>query len=193
MQSIPSQERNIMNTKAVIVVDLQNEYLSSGKLPLTGIEATLEKAARIIADARKKHIPVIHIRHEFINPDAPFFLPGSDGVQIHSKVAPADNELVILKNYPNSFLKTELEKALDERGIEEVTVIGAMSHMCIDATVRAASDLGYKTTVVHDACATRDVEFDGQLVPAAQVHTAMMSALEFGYAKVINTDQFLAQ
>jgi nicotinamidase-related amidase len=98
---------------------------------------------------------------------------------------------VILKNYPNSFLKTNLKELLDDNGIEEVTVVGAMSHMCIDATVRASSDFGYKTTVLHDACATRDVEFGGQTVPAAQVHTALMSALEFGYAKVVATDKYL--
>lgn len=67
-----------------------------------------------------------------------------------------------------------------------------MSHMCIDATTRAASDLGYKTTVVHDACATRDLEFRGQTVPAAQVHTPLMSALELGYAAVVTTDEYVA-
>lgn len=182
-----------MSKQAVIVVDLQNEYLPSGKLPLTGIESTLENTARVIADARCNDIPVIHIRHEFLTPDAPFFVPGSDGVLIHPTVAPSDNELVILKNYPNSFLNTDLKKTLDEYGIEEVTVVGAMSHMCIDATVRAASDFGYRTTVIHDACATRDLEFQGQAVPAFQVHTAIMAALEFGYAKVINTDEYLAR
>src|SRR3546814_14756141 len=66
-----------------------------------------------------------------------------------------------------------------------------MSHMCIDAATRAASDLGYRTTVVHDACATRDLEFDGQVVPAAQVHNAYMSALAFAYAKVTTADEYL--
>lgn len=182
-----------MSKQAVIVVDLQNEYLPTGKLPLTGIESALKNAARIIADARSNGIPVIHIRHEFVTPGTPFFVPGSDGVLIHPTVAPSDEELVIVKNYPNSFLKTDLKKTLDEKGIEEVTVVGAMSHMCIDATVRAASDFGYKTTVVHDACATRDLEFGGKVVPAEQVHTALMSALEFGYAKVIKTDDYLAK
>src|SRR3546814_14914555 len=68
-----------------------------------------------------------------------------------------------------------------------------MSHMCIDAATRAASDLGYRTTVVHDACATRDLEFDGQVVPAAQVHNAYMSALAFAYAKVTTADEYLAE
>ena len=82
---------------------------------------------------------------------------------------------------------------LDEHGIEETVIIGAMSHMCIDATARAASDYGYKVTVVHDACATRDLEFNGQTVPAAQVQTALMSALGFAYAKIMTTDEYLAE
>jgi len=82
---------------------------------------------------------------------------------------------------------------LDAKGIEEVVVIGAMSHMCIDATSRAASDFGYKTIVVHDACATRDLEFGGQVVPAAQVHAAQMAALGFAYAAITATDEYLAR
>lgn len=136
---------------------------------------------------------VVSIRHESPDPDVPFFKQGTDGVQIHESVAPVQGEPVIVKNFPNSFLKTNLKEMLDAKEIVEVTVVGAMSHMCIDATTRAASDFGYKTTVVHDACATRDLEFRGETVPAAQVHTALMSALAFGYASVVTADEYLAR
>ncbi len=185
-------EESPMSKRALIVVDLQNEYLPTGKLPLEGIDAALDTAARVLADARRNGDKVIHVRHEFVG-DLPFFVPGSDGVLIHPKVAPQDGEHVITKNFPNSFLKTDLKETLDSEGIEDVTVIGAMSHMCIDATTRAAADFGYKTTVVHDACATRELEFEGKVVPAEQVHTALMSALAFGYATVIAADHYLAE
>ncbi len=68
-----------------------------------------------------------------------------------------------------------------------------MSHMCVDAGVRAAADMGYPVTVLHDACATLDLEFNGVTVPAAQVHAAMMAAFEFGYASVTSTDDYLAK
>jgi nicotinamidase-related amidase len=177
----------------MIVVDLQNEYLPTGNLPLAGIDSALANAARVIADARSNGHAVIHVRHESTDPDAPFFAAGSNAVQIHPTVAPTEGEPVVVKNYPNAFLKTELKQILDAQGIEELTIVGAMSHMCIDATTRAASDFGYKATVVHDACATRDLEFDGQVVPAAQVHRAMMSALAFAYAKVTTTDAYLGK
>lgn len=182
-----------MSKHAVIVVDLQNEYLPTGNLPLAGIDTALANAARVIADARSSGNTVVHIRHESTDVDAPFFAPGSNAVQIHPTVAPTDGEPVVVKNYPNAFLKTELKQILDAQGIGELTIVGAMSHMCIDATTRAASDFGYKATVVHDACATRDLEFDGQVVPAAQVHRAMMAALAFAYAKVTTTDEYLGK
>ena len=179
-----------MSKRAIIVVDLQNEYLPSGKLPLVGIDETTANAAKVIEAARSAGDKVIHIRHE--SPaDVPFFVPGTDGVKIIPTVAPAEGELVITKNYPNSFRETKLKQALDAEGIKDVVVVGAMSHMCIDATSRAAADLGYATTIVEDACATRDLEFNGQTVPAAQVHAAYMSALAFAYGKVVTTSELL--
>ena len=76
--------------------------------------------------------------------------------------------------------------------LKELVVVGSMSHMCIDGITRAAADLGYGVTVIHDACASRDLEFNGLTVPAAHVHAAFMSALGFAYASVVSTDQFLA-
>lgn len=182
-----------MNKRATIVVDLQNEYLSTEKLVLVGIEQALANAARVIAATRAQGDLVIHVRHEFTNPDAPFFVLGTEGVQIHPSVAPKEGEPVTVKNYPNSFLKTKLQQTLDENGIKDVVIVGAMSHMCIDATTRAASDLGYKVTIAHNACATRDLEFRGQTVAVAQIHAALMFALTFAYATIVTTDEYLAQ
>lgn len=178
-----------MGKRAVIVVDLQNEYLASGKLPLVGIDEAAANAAKVIDAARAKGDAVIHIRHESASADAPFFVPGSDGVAIIPTVQPRAGETVIVKNFPNSFRETGLKQMLDADGVTDVVVVGAMSHMCIDATSRAAADFGYATTVVHDACATRDLEFGGRTVPAVEVHAAFMSALAFGYAAVTTTSE----
>jgi len=180
-----------MTKRAIVVVDLQNEYLPAGKLPLVGLEPALANAARIIAAARTDGDLLIHVRHEFATPDAPVFVPGTDGVQIIPAVAPVEGEPVVLKHYPNSFRETGLKSMLDEQGVEELVVIGAMSHMCVEATSRAAADFGYPVTVVHDACATMDLEFGGTVVPAAQVHSTAMAALAFAYAAVTTTDAYL--
>lgn len=181
-----------MSKRAVVVIDLQNEYLPTGKLPLNGIESAVANAAKVIADARSKNIPVIHVRHEFVHGEMPVFVPGSDGVQIQTAVAPEAGEPVVVKNYPNSFRDTNLKQLLDEQGVDELVVVGAMSHMCVDAGVRAAADMGYPVTVIHDACATLDLEFGGVQVPAAQVHAVMMAALGFAYASLESTAEYLA-
>jgi nicotinamidase-related amidase len=181
-----------MSKRAVIVVDLQNEYLPSGKVPLVGIDSALSNAAKVIGAARNAGDLVVHVRHESPTANAPVFTPGSSGVQISESVRPESGERVIVKHYPNSFRETELKQVLDESGVVDVVIVGAMSHMCIAATGRAASELGYKTTVVHDACATTNLEFKGQAIPAAQVHAANMAAIAYGYGKVVDTAELLA-
>lgn len=180
-----------MSKSALIVVDIQNDYFPGGKWPLVGADAAADNAARVIQATRDAGALVVHVRHEFTREDAPFFTPGSEGAKLHPKVINQGEEPVVLKHFPNSFRETELKQMLGEHSVEHVVVIGSMSHMCIDATTRAAADLGYNVRVIHDACATRDMEFNGMNVPAAQVHAAFMSALGFAYAKVISTEEFL--
>jgi nicotinamidase-related amidase len=181
-----------MKKRGVIVIDLQNEYLPSGKLPLSGIESAVANAAKVIDNARTNGIPVFHIQHEFANGEMPVFVPGSDGVKIQPTVAPVEGEPVVVKNHVNSFRETDLKQQLDALGVDEVVIVGAMSHMCVDAGVRAAADMGYPVTVLHDACATLDLAFGGVTVPAAHVHAAMMAAFEFGYATVKSTQEYLS-
>ena len=181
-----------MTRQALIVVDIQNDYFPQGKWPLVGADAAADNAAQLIAAFRDAGDSVIHIRHEFTSPEAPFFSPGSDGAKLHPKVLNRADEPVVLKHFVNSFRETELQSILEEQGIKELVVVGSMSHMCVDGITRAAADMGYSVTVIHDACASRDLEFNGLTVPAAHVHAAFMSALGFAYASVVSTDEFLA-
>lgn len=180
-----------MAKRALVVVDIQNDYFPGGKWTLSGVEAAADNAARLIEAARGAGDLVVHIRHEFPTDDAPFFTPGSEGAQIHAKVRNRDGERVVLKNHVNSYRETGLKEVLDQSGVEEVVICGAMSHMCVDAITRASNDFGYKVTVVHDACASRDLEFNGVRVPAAHVHAAFMAALGFAYATMRSTDEYL--
>lgn len=180
-----------MSKSALLIIDLQNEYLSTGKLPLVNIEQATENAVKVIAKARQNAMPVIHIQHISASDEIPIFVPNSNGIEFQDTVKPNADETVIVKNSINSFLNTNLKEILDTQGITELVVIGAMSHMCIDAAVRAAADFGYKVTVIHDACATLDLEFNGRIVEAAQVHAALMAALAFAYATIISTTDYI--
>ncbi len=180
-----------MPKRALIIIDIQNDYFPDGRWALSGMEAAAENAARLLAAARAAGDLVIHVRHEFPTADAPFFAPGSVGAQIHSTVRNLEGEHVVLKHSINSFRDTDLKEVLDRNGIQEVVICGAMSHMCVDAATRAANDFGYNCIVVHDACASRDLEFNGVKIPAAQVHAAFMAALHFGYATSVTTEELL--
>lgn len=181
-----------MAGKALIVVDMQNDYFPGGRFSLEGVEAAAANAARLIEASRARGDLVVHVRHEFAGDNPPFFAPGSEGAAIHESVRNRGDEPVILKNHINSFRDTPLKTILDGGNVTEVTIAGAMSHMCVDGITRAAVDYGYRATVVHDAVATRELSFNGVTVPARQVHAAFMAALDFGYASLISTDDYLA-
>ncbi|GAA0315924.1 cysteine hydrolase family protein [Psychrobacter aestuarii] len=182
-----------MSTHALIIVDIQNEYFPDGKLPLSHIHDTANNAAAILDATRGTDDTIIHIRHEGASKDAERFTPDSKGAQINDIVAPKDGETVITKHYPNAFRDTPLKQLLEDNGIKTLTIIGAMSHMCIDATVRAGFDYGYAVTVVHDACTTMDLSFNGTDVPAAQAHATIMAAFDFLNIDLVTTKDWLAR
>jgi len=132
------------------------------------------------------------VQHLALGPGAPFFRPDTVGVEINESVQPLPGEPVIQKHYPNAFRDTGLLAALRNAGVEDLVICGAMSHMCIDASTRAAFDFGFKCTVIHDACASRDLTFAGRSIPAAQVHGAFMAALGMRYARIMSLEDFLS-
>lgn len=170
---------------ALLLVDIQNDYFPGGAMELVGMERAAARAAAALVSAREAGEAVFHVQHLAAQPGATFFRPGTPGAEIHPAVAPREGETVVQKHTPNSFRDTPLLDRLRERGITDLTLCGAMSHMCIDATTRAAFDLGFACTVRADACATRDLAFGGVAVPAAQVHAAFMAALAAAYATVV--------
>src|SRR5687768_1977643 len=109
-----------MGKRALVLIDIQNDYFPGGKWTLSGIEAVADNAGRILAAARAAGDLVIHVRHEFPTSDAPFFTPGSAGAQIHPKARNLEGEPVVLKHHVNSFRETDLKALLDRNGIEEV-------------------------------------------------------------------------
>jgi nicotinamidase-related amidase len=179
-------------TKALLVIDIQNDYFHGGKMELVGSEAAAAKAAQIQHHFREAGLPVIHVQHVALSPDATFFLPETYGVEIHSDVSPMGEEPVVVKHHPNAFRETELKKILEGLEVSDLTVVGMMTHMCIDTTVRAASDAGFNVTLVGDACATKGLAFDGLTVPAASVQAAYLAAIEGSFAAVVFTDQIVA-
>ena len=178
---------------ALLLIDIQNDYFPGGSMELAGTVAAATNAATILSAFRKKHHPVFHVQHLSTRPGAGFFIQGTDGVNIHSLVSPMDGENVVLKNYPNSFRGTCLLEKLQEVQPKRLFIAGMMTHLCVDTTVRAAFDLGFKCSVVHDACATKDLTFNGQKIPSTSVHASFMAALSGIFAELVDTDSACKQ
>lgn len=173
----------------LILIDFQNDYFPGGRMELTGVEAAAGKAADLLGLFRKQKWPVFFVQHIATGEHASFFLPGTSGVEIHASLQPAPGEVLVRKHYPNSFRETPLQTELENASVVKLVICGAMSHMCIDATTRAAADLSFECMVVADACATRDLQFGSDTIPAGQVHGAFMAALGAAYARITTFEE----
>ena len=175
--------------KALLIIDVQNDYFAGGRSELHDPLAALGNIERVLADFRKEKFLVIHVQHINTRPDATFFLPGTDGVRIHKNLTPLAAEHLVIKHAPNSFLGTDLLQMIQENGITELVICGMMSHMCVDTTVRACMDYDLPVTLLEDACATKNLSIHGQIIPAETVQDTFMAALNGMFAKVIQTSE----
>lgn len=179
-----------MNT-ALVVIDIQNDYFPGGRMTLDGMDAAAMNCQALLKRFRARQAPVFIVQHLFNTPNPPFFAPNTHGAELHQSIAPTARDRVIVKHAINCFLGTELLQGLHQVGAGNLVICGAMSHMCVDAAVRAAADLGFQCTLAHDACATRALEFNGVTVPSGQIHAAFMAALGAAYARVVSTAEVL--
>ncbi len=170
---------------ALILVDIQNDYFTGGLWPVEDMDRIAAKSSEVLAQARAQGDLVVHVYHEATSASAPFFRPATAGAEIHSSVTPHSGEIVILKHRPNSFHGTDLQTRLQAAGVTAVTIIGAMTQMCIDATARAARDLGYEVTLIADACGAKSQSFKDVDLSAEQVQAAFLGPLSMSYAKVV--------
>ena len=177
---------------ALVLVDIQRDYFPGGRMEVAGSDEASRAAKKLLEHFRRKRLPIVHVQHVSMRPGATFFLPDTDGVAIHGNVAPLEGEIVVQKHFPNSFRETRLHELLSSEGATDLVICGMMSQMCIDATVRAAFDLGYACRVAHDACAAPSLSFGSTSIPSTQVHGAYMAALGAVYAKVRTADEIIA-
>jgi nicotinamidase-related amidase len=175
----------------LILIDIQNDYFPGGNMELVGVDIAGTNARILLESARIYHIPVSHVQHLSSRPGASFFIPGTQGAEIHPIVRPAPGEEIVTKNFPNSFRGTDLQDTLSRNRVDHLVVCGMMTHLCIDATVRAATDLGFICTLAADACATRDLVWNDKIISAASVHGAFLAALSDLYAEILSTSDIL--
>ncbi|HEO65057.1 MAG TPA: cysteine hydrolase [Spirochaetes bacterium] len=180
-------------SEALVIIDVQKDYFPGGRMEVVNSENATQMAKSLLSIFRKNNKNIVHIQHVSTREEATFFLPETDGVEIHESVSPLAGEKIITKHFPNSFRGTDLEDYLHGKGVEQIIFCGMMSHMCIDATVRAAFDKGFTCVVADDACATRDLSHGGVNVTSLNVHASYMAALSSVYANVINSKEIIEQ
>ena len=177
---------------ALLLIDFQNDYFPGGKMELASPLEAARNARELLQCFREHGGMHIHVQHVARRAGATFLLPGDRGSDIHDSVAHFVGEPLVVKHFPNAFRETDLAARLKEGGVDRVVITGMMTHMCVDATARAAADLGFEVLVVADACATRDLRFGDTLIPAEQVHKAFLAALK-SYGEVLTTEQAIVR
>jgi nicotinamidase-related amidase len=174
-----------ISQSTLLLIDCQREYVD-GRLPLVGVESALAECRRLLEAARGAGAPVVHVVHH--GQRGGLFDPESREGAIVDQVAPRSTEAIVAKRLPNSFAGTELQQVLEKFDRKDIIVCGFMTHMCVSATVRAGLDLGWRSTVVGSAAATRDLPgIGGGVVPAAQLHAIELAALADRFAIVASS------
>lgn len=164
---------------ALLLIDIQDFYFPGGRSALTEPEKAAENAALLLSYFRDRKLPVIFIRHN-----------SEPGGEINGTVEPVAGEMIFSKDEVNCFRGTGLNDYLKSIDTKKLVICGMQTHMCVEAAVRAADDLGYECILIHDACATRDLKYGDKIIKAEDVHYSTLAALKF-YSEVISTEEFL--
>ena len=173
-----------LKDSALILIDIQNTY-RHGLMQLTNVEPAIIEAQKLLKLARELKISVIHIQHD-AGVGSPYDITAEIG-EIAAEVAPIDGEKVIVKNYPNAFVQTTLDDELKALGIKNIVLAGFMTHMCVNSTAHGAFNLGYASTIVASATATRPLlSTNGRVLSAEEVHLGALASSRDLYAVVVD-------
>ncbi|MET1045901.1 MAG: cysteine hydrolase family protein [Hyphomicrobium sp.] len=174
-----------VGNSALVLIDCQNTY-REGVMELEGVEPALIECQTLLRRYRDAGRPVIHIQHD-AGAGSPYDVKDWIGA-IADVVEPKSGEPVVVKNYPSSFEKTNLDDLLKSYGVEELAIAGFMTHVCVNSTARAAFNHSYRATVIGNATATRSLPNpSGGVVPAKVLHEASLAALNDIFAVVVTS------
>lgn len=177
--------------QGLLVIDVQNDYFTGGKMTLTGADEALLTINALEEKFLAEKLPIIYIQHIKYEPNADFFEVGTVGADLHPQLKHDASSIIVEKHFPNSFQSTPLQQQLEKNGVEQLVICGMMTHMCIRATTPAAESLGYAPIVISDATATRDLTVNDELMLAKQVQETMLAELS-AVASLMTTNEFLA-
>lgn len=176
--------------QALIIIDVQNDYFKNGKMELDHPEKVLKNINKLEDKFAFLNLPIVYIKHINYNKNALFFFPNTSGVNLHKGLLLGKDSIIIEKHFPNSFKDTCLLDTLRALKVNQVVITGMMTHMCVDSTTRAASELGYKPILISDATTTSNLKYLEEEVPFKYVQLSYLSALQ-NFAKIETTNDYL--
>ncbi len=177
--------------RALLVIDVQNEYFF-GKLPVSYPPGSLDNILKAMDVAAEKQIPVVVIRHAAKVEASPVFRKGTPEWQLHPEVEKRHREVLIEKNWPDSFMETNLEEWLAANGIDTLTVCGYMTQMCCDTTARRGFHLGYGVEFLADATGTLLFANQAGTVTDEELHRAVLVTQQSRFSRVMKTEEWVS-
>lgn len=177
-------------SRALLIIDVQKEYFD-GALPITHPAGHLSQILKVMDEAADANVPTAVIRHHQADPASPIFCQGSDMWQLHDEVECRPRDILIDKQLPGAFTKTELETWLQKVKADVVCIAGYMTHMCCDTTARQAFHKGYKVEFLSDATGTLTIENEAGRATAEELQKSILVAQQMFISEVLNTDSWL--
>lgn len=141
------------NHTALLVIDVQ-EGMFVPEYPVFDGEVLLDKIEGLISKARASQVPVIYIQHN--EEPGEQLVPHSKDWQIQSRILPEEGDSIVQKRKPDGFHETDLQEKLESLGTRKLVITGIQTDICVNATSKRASQLGYEVIVVEDAHTTYD-------------------------------------
>ncbi|HKR77935.1 MAG TPA: cysteine hydrolase family protein [Rhodanobacter sp.] len=178
--------------RALIVIDVQNEYESGGlRIQYPPVADSLRNIGRAMDAAQAAGIPVIVVQQS--SPaDAPLFATGSHGWELHAVVAGRPREHYLRKTLPSAFVNTDLGDWLQAHAIDTLAVVGYMTHNCNDTTIKHAFDAGMQVEFLQDASGSVPYANRAGAATAEEIHRVFAVVEQSRYAAVMTTDEWIA-
>ncbi len=180
-----------MPTRALIVVDVQNEYVT-GKMRITypDVYESLANVGRAMDFAREYAMPIVVIQQSEPE-DAVVFARGSDGFDLHDVVGERHRDVLLTKEMPSAFPETGLDAWLRARDVDTVVVVGFMTQHCVESTIRDAMHRGFDVEFLADAAGTLDLVDQAGARSAREIHETACVVLQTGFAAVTSTGAWM--
>lgn len=177
--------------RALIVIDVQNEYVTGGlRIEYPPVEQSLQAIGQAMDHAANAGVPIVVVQNR-APATAPLFAEGTHGWQLHEAVARRHRDHLLTKELPSALARTELREWLVQRAIDTLTIVGYMTHNCDMATAVDATQAGYAVELLRDATGSVPYTNAAGAATAQEIHDAFCVVMQSRFAAVVSTSQWV--